>query len=80
MRPIRFFSLDARAVIPVFITLFHIRPVTVALTLIFITVFAMLERRGLSFSAALRAFRAWFLGQRRPGWISVRQKRMVDFG
>lgn len=80
MRPVRFFALDARASIPFFITLFHFRPVTVALTVIFTTVFVLLERRGLSFDASLRAFRAWFLGQRRPGWISLRRKRMVDFG
>lgn len=80
MRPVRFFGLDARAAIPFFITLFHFRPVTVALTVIFTTVFVVMERRGLSFSASLRAFRAWFLGQRRPGWISYRRKRMIDFG
>jgi intracellular multiplication protein IcmT len=80
MRPVRFFGLDARSAIPWFITLFHFRPVTVALSLIFTTVFVIMERRGLSFSASLRAFRAWFLGQKRPGWISYRRKRMVDYG
>lgn len=80
MRPVRFFGLDARAAIPWFITLFHARPVTFALSFIFTMVFVVMERRGLSFSSSLRAFRAWFLGQRRPGWISYRRKRMIDFG
>lgn len=80
MRPVRFFALDARAAIPFFITLFHFRPYTVFITVVLTTVFVLLERRGLSFDAALRAFRSWLLGQRRPGWISYRRRRMVDYG
>ena len=80
MRPVRFFGLDARAAIPFFVLLFHARLVTFVLTLMLTMVFVVLERRGLSFSAALRAFRAWLLGQKRPAWISFHRKRMLDFG
>lgn len=80
MRPVRFFALDARAAIPFFILLFHFRPVTLALTFLITTVFVLLERRGLTFPASLRAFRRWLLGQRRPAWISFRRRRMVDYG
>ncbi|PZQ49122.1 MAG: type IV secretion protein IcmT [Micavibrio aeruginosavorus] len=80
MRPVRFFGLDARAAIPFFVLLFHARLVTFVLTLMLTMVFVVLERRGLSFSAALRAFRAWLLGQKRPAWISFHRKRMRDFG
>lgn len=80
MRPVRFFALDARAAIPFFITLFHFRLVTVVLTIMFTTVFVLLEQRGLSFDASLRKFRCWFLGQKRHGWISYNRKKMVDYG
>lgn len=80
MRPVRFFALDARAAIPFFITLFHFRLVTVFFTIVFTLTFVFLERRGLTFDASLRAFRKWLLGQRRPGWMSIHRKRMIDFG
>ncbi len=80
MRPVRFFGLDARAAIPFFITLFHIRPVTVFFTIVLTMTFVFLERRGLSFDSSLRAFRKWFLGQKRRAWMAFRRRRMVDFG
>lgn len=80
MRPVRFFAVDARLAIPWFIVLFHARAVTFFLALLLTFVFIALERRGLTFDAALRAFRKWLLGQRRPGWISYYRKKMVDYG
>ena len=80
MRPVRFFGLDARAAIPFFITLFHFRVVTVFFTIVLTSVFIFLERRGLTFDASLRAFRKWFLGQKRPGWIWLNKKKMIDYG
>lgn len=80
MRPVRFFGVDARLSIPWFILLFHFRLVTLGMTLLLTLVFVALERRGLTFDAALRAFRKWMLGQRRPAWLSVNRKRFVDYG
>lgn len=80
MRPVRFFGLDARAAIPFLITLFYLRIVTVVLTIVFTTVFIMLEKRGLTFPASLRKFRCWLLGQRRPAWRSFRRRKLVDYG
>lgn len=80
MRPVRFFSLDARAAIPFFITLFHFRIYTVLLTVILTIAFVFLEQRGLTFDASLRSFRCWLLGQRRPAWVSYRRRKMLDFG
>ncbi len=80
MRPVRFFALDARAAIPFLVLLFHARMVTLILTIVITTVFVLLEQRGLTFPASLRTFRRWLLGQKRPGWISYRRRRMVDFG
>lgn len=80
MRPARFFNLDARAGAPYVLLLFYIRPVTLFITAVLTILFIVLERRGLSFPAALRAFRCWMLGQRRPGWIGYRRRKMVDYG
>ena len=80
MRPVRFFGLDARAALPFCILLVYFRPISVFLTVVITIVFVQLERQGLVFDAALRAFRSWLLGQRRPAWISLRRRRMVDYG
>lgn len=80
MRPVRFFGLDARAAWPFFVLLFYFRPISLFLTIVITAVFVSLERKGLSFDSALRAFRSWLLGQRRPAWLSLRRRRMVDYG
>jgi intracellular multiplication protein IcmT len=80
MRPVRFFTLDARAAIPFCIMLFHFRLVTLIFTISLTLIFMFLERRGLTFDASLRAFRSWFLGQKRSAWLSYHRKRMIDFG
>ncbi len=80
MRPVRFFALDARAAIPWFILLFHFRVYMVVLAILLTFMFMFLEKRGLTFDASLRAFRTWFLGQRRTAWLPIRRRRMVDFG
>jgi len=80
MRPVRFFGADARLAIPWFVVLFHARTITFAMAILLTIVFIALERRGLTFDAALRAFRKWLLGQRRPAWMWYYKKKMTDFG
>ncbi len=80
MRPVRFFTLDARAAAPYLVLLVYIRPISVFLTVVITILFAYLERRGLTFPSAIRAFRSWLCGQYRPGWLSMRRRKMVDFG
>ena len=80
MRPVRFFALDARAVIPYLVLLVYARPITIFLTVCSTALFLMLEKRGLNFGSAIRAFRSWLAGQKRPAWVSMRRRRMVDFG
>lgn len=80
MRPVRFFNLDARAAIPFLFLLVYIRPVSIFLTLVITFVFFFLERRGLTFPAALRAFRVWFLGRVRPAYLSYHHRKDRDFG
>ena len=80
MRPVRFFSYDARAAIPVFFLLFHFRVYMIVLTVMIIFFFHFLEKKGLTVPAAIRSVRVWLLGQKRPGWISMRHRRTKDYG
>ncbi len=80
MRPVRFFNLDARAAAPFAVLLFYARPITLFLAVFLTIVFVLLERKGLTFDASLRAFRKWLLGQKRPGWAPFRRRKMVDYG
>lgn len=80
MRPVRFFMLDARAVIPFLVLLIYFRPSTLILTCLITAFFYILERKGLTVPAALRMMRSWVTGRERPGWISVHRKRFKDYG
>jgi len=80
MRPVQFFNIDARAAIPFLILLVYLRPITIFLTVASTVLFIALEKRGLTFPSALRAFRSWLNGQKRPAWVAVRRRKMRDFG
>ena len=80
MRPVRFFHLDARAVLPFCVLLFYARPITLFVTIVVTMIFSYLERKGLTFSASMRALRVWFIGVDRPGWVSLRRRKMKDYG
>jgi len=80
MRPVRFFNMDARAGVPYFILLVYARPITLIFVLITTVTFKLMEKRGLTFPAALRAFRLWLFGDIRPGWLTMRHRKMKDFG
>jgi intracellular multiplication protein IcmT len=80
MRPVRFFGMDARAAIPYCVLLVYFRPISLFLTVVSTVIFVSLEKRGLTFPSAMRALRAWFVGQKRPAWVSGRRRRFVDYG
>jgi len=80
MRPIRFFTLDARAAIPFVLLIVYFRPITLFLCFISTITFVFLEKRGLTFPSALRALRSWVNSQKRPAWISLRRRRFKDYG
>ena len=80
MRPVRFFNMDARAGVPYFMLLVYARPVTLVFVLITTFTFKLMEKRGLTFPAALRAFRVWLFGDERPAWLAMRRRTMKDFG
>lgn len=80
MRTVRFFALDARASLCFMVLLVYARTSTIVLTIIVTGIFYLLEKKGLTFPAALRALRLWFVGHERPGHVSVKRKRLIDRG
>jgi hypothetical protein len=80
MRTVRFLAFDARAALPLPLLLVYARWSTLILTIISLAFFRFLERKGLTFPAALRNFRSWLVGNERPGWIGVQQKKFTDYG
>ncbi len=81
MKPVRFFMVDARAAIfifPVLLRMFEWW--SWALFFVMLLFFWMLEKRGLVFAAALRTFRTWILGKRRPAWLWIRKRKFHDYG
>lgn len=80
MRVVRFLAFDARASIPLPLLLVYARPSTMILTVITLMFFRHLERKGLTFPAALRNFRSWLIGKHRPGWVTAQTRKFTDWG
>jgi intracellular multiplication protein IcmT len=80
MKPVRFFQFDARAGFFIILVLMHARIWTVALMIGVLFIFWILERKGLSFAAAMRALRSWFIGNYRPAWAYTRRRKLLDSG
>lgn len=80
MRTVRFFNFDGRAAFPLILLLFHFRWSTIFLTIVTLFFFHVLEKRGLTFPAALRSLRVWLVGYERSAWLPIRKKKMRDYG
>lgn len=80
MRPARFFKWDARLSFFIILLLVHARLWTFLLFLAVLGVFGLLERKGLTFPAAMRAIRVWLIGENRPAVIYTKRRKMVDTG
>src|ERR1700722_17769218 len=80
MKVTRFFIFDGRAGGFVVLVLVHARLWTLGLCILTMTIFWLFERKALTFPAALRAIRVWFIGKRRPAWIHTRRRRLLDTG
>jgi hypothetical protein len=76
----RFFMFDARVFLVLLFVLLHIKVWTLIMAAIVMTIFWILEQRGLTFEAALRALRAWILGHNRPATSRRQRRRWVDHG
>lgn len=80
MRPIRFFNFDVKAVIPFCILLFYFRISTLVFLVCVLLVFWFLEKRGLTFDAAMRATRLFIFGNFRPALMGFKFRRLRDYG
>ncbi|MEM7680257.1 MAG: IcmT/TraK family protein [Pseudomonadota bacterium] len=80
MRPVRFFAFDARAGLPLPLLLVYARLSTFILAIIFLIIFRYLERKGLTFPAAMRTLRQNMVGRERPGWPGAYNKKFTDLG
>lgn len=79
-RPVRFFTVDARAAIFLMFFLIHMRLWTFALAVVAIVFFMFLERFGLTLPLAMRRLRIWFIGRRRPGLLKTHRRDFIDYG
>jgi intracellular multiplication protein IcmT len=79
MRPVRFFNLDARAVLPFCVLIIWARPVTLALCIMITMIFWGVEKTGLTLPASLRKLRALVVGDRRPALRLTRYRRFREF-
>jgi len=80
MKPVRFFQFDARAGFFLLLLLVHARFWTLGLTVLVFAIFWILERKGLSFAAAIRSFRMWFLAPYRPALMYTSRRKFLDTG
>jgi len=80
MKTVRFFQFDARAGLFAAFVLVHARIWTLCLLVLVLAFFSLLERKGLSFPAAIRAIRLWLIGPYRPAWIWTRRRKLLDTG
>lgn len=80
MRTVRFLSFDGRVAILIPVWLVYLRWSTIIISFVVFYVFRFLETKGLTFPAALRAWRAWMVGRDRPGLIGAQKHKFVDYG
>lgn len=79
MRPVRFFNLDARAVLPFFALLVYARLITLFISIVVTIIFFIVERMGLTFPAALRKLRSVINGDKRPALFSRNHRSMKEY-
>ncbi len=80
MRPIRFFGLDARAALPLAVLIPWPRLTTLIIAIAVMAFFVFLEKRGLTFTAAMRSIRGLLFGEKRPALLTFRHRKLKDYG
>lgn len=80
MRTIRFLGFDARVAVLVPVWLLYLRWSTIIMSFLVFYAFKFLENKGLTFPAALRAFRSWLIGRTRPSINGITQHKFIDYG
>lgn len=79
-RPVRFFTVDARASFPLLLALMHMRKWTLGFALVVIVIFFILERFGLTLPLAMRRLRLFFIGNKRPAMVKAKKRTFLDRG
>lgn len=79
-RPARFFAIDARACLVVFLFLVHIRMWTLVLMIGVLIAATIMERYGMTLPVMLRRVRVFFVGHKRPALVKAANRRFVDRG
>lgn len=79
-RPVRFFTVDYRAGVFVFIFMMHMRLWTLGLLVLVVIFLWFLERRGLTMPLAMRRLRLWAIGSFRPALSKVHHRKIWDHG
>ncbi len=74
----RFWKFDARAGASALVVLLYPRRWTILLSILAMILFWILERKGLTFRAAIRAFRVWIIGPKRPAYIWTSRRKMIE--
>ncbi len=78
MRPILFFNLDARAILPFCAIIFYARLITLFLAVATTVIFWIVSKMGLTLPAALRRLRSIIVGARRPALRLTKHRRFFE--
>lgn len=78
MRPILFFGLDARAVLPFCVLIVYARLVTLFLCIVITLAFYAVQKMGLTFPSALRKLRSLVNGSKRPALYPLKHRKFVE--
>jgi len=76
----RFWHFDARVGLVILLVVLFSRKWTLAVFFLVNITFWLLERKCLSFSAAVRALRVWLIGPTRPAYFWTEPRKMGDLG
>jgi hypothetical protein len=79
-RPLRFFIFDAKAALAILLFLFHAKLWTFITSIVLMFLFWGMERKGLTFTTALRKVRGFIIGKKRPRLAKLEKVKFKDYG
>jgi hypothetical protein len=79
MRPVLFFNLDARAVLPFCLLIVYARLVTLIICICLTLIFWVVGKMGLTLPAAMRKLRVLIVGDSRPALKWYRHRKFREF-
>ena len=79
MKPARILGVDGRAVFPLLLFAVHLAVWTALIALASMSLFVVLERRGLTPPAAFRSVRSWLAGPIRHATPKYKKRKMISY-